>query len=73
MRTVIVGAGEVGTSIARSLAPDHDVVVIDIDADRAEQLKYDLDVMTLPGDGNFAVDVAGGRHRVRRHVHRQHR
>ena len=51
MRTVIVGAGEVGTSIARSLAPDHDVVVIDIDADLAEQLKYELDVMTLPGDG----------------------
>ena len=51
MRTVIVGAGEVGTSIARSLAPAHDVVVIDIDADRAEQLKYELDVMTLSGDG----------------------
>ncbi|MDR9380256.1 MAG: Trk system potassium transporter TrkA [Natronomonas sp.] len=51
MRTVIVGAGEVGTSIARSLAADHDVVVIDIDPDRAEQLKYDLDVMTLTGDG----------------------
>ena len=51
MRVVIVGAGEVGTSIAKSLASDHDVVVIDIDPDRAEQVKYDLDVMTLPGDG----------------------
>jgi trk system potassium uptake protein TrkA len=51
MQIVIVGAGEVGTSIADSLATDHDVVVIDIDADRAEQLKYDLDVMTLSGDG----------------------
>jgi len=63
MRTVIVGAGEVGTSIARSLAPAHDVVVIDIDADRAEQLKYELDVMTLSGDGTSlsvlrAADVA---------------
>ena len=51
MRTVIVGAGEVGTSIARSLAPSHDVVVIDIDADRTEQLTYELDVMALSGDG----------------------
>lgn len=51
MRTVIVGAGEVGTSIAGSLAGDRDVVVIDIDPDRTEQLKYDLDVMTLLGDG----------------------
>jgi trk system potassium uptake protein TrkA len=51
MRTVIVGAGEVGTSIAGSLAGDRDVVVIDIDPDRTEQLTYDLDVMTLLGDG----------------------
>ena len=51
MRIVIVGAGEVGTSIAGSLATDHDVVIIDIDADRAERLKYEFDVMTLAGDG----------------------
>ncbi len=51
MQIVIVGAGEVGTSIADNLAADHDVVIIDIDAERAEQLKYELDVMTLAGDG----------------------
>ena len=51
MRTVIVGAGEVGTSIARNLESDHDVVVIDIDPELTEALKYDLDVMTLTGDG----------------------
>ena len=51
MHVVVVGAGEVGTSIAGSLAADHNVVVIDIDPDRAEQLKYELDVMTLAGDG----------------------
>ncbi|WP_181692374.1 Trk system potassium transporter TrkA [Natronomonas sp. LN261] len=51
MRIVIVGAGEVGTSIAESLASDHDVVIIEIDSERVEQLKYDLDVMTLSGDG----------------------
>jgi len=50
MHVVIVGAGEVGTSIAANLAPSHDVVVIDIDRKRAEQLKYDLDVLTVTGD-----------------------
>ncbi len=51
MHVVVVGAGEVGTSIAGNLAADHNVVVIDIDPDRADQLKYELDVMTLAGDG----------------------
>jgi trk system potassium uptake protein TrkA len=51
MHVVVVGAGEVGTSIAANLAADHNVIVIDIDPDRAEQLKYELDVMTLAGDG----------------------
>ena len=51
MHVVIIGAGEVGTSIAASLDDSHDVVVIDIDAARADQLKYELDVMTLAGDG----------------------
>jgi trk system potassium uptake protein TrkA len=51
MHVVVIGAGEVGTSIASSLAPDHEVVVIDADPDRAEQLKYELDVLTIAGDG----------------------
>ncbi len=62
MRVIIVGAGEVGTSTAASLADDHDVVVIDVDSDRAEELKYELDVMTFVGDGSSlatleAVDI----------------
>ncbi len=51
MHVVIIGAGEVGTSIAASLAADHEVVVVDIDQDRAEQLKYEIDVLTIAGDG----------------------
>jgi trk system potassium uptake protein TrkA len=51
MHVVIIGAGEVGTSIADSLDDTHDVVVVDVDESRAEELKYDLDVMTLAGDG----------------------
>ncbi|MDZ5810118.1 Trk system potassium transporter TrkA [Halorubrum sp. AD140] len=51
MHVVVIGAGEVGTSIAASLASDHTVVVVDVDPDRAEQLKYELDVLTIAGDG----------------------
>lgn len=51
MYVIIVGAGEVGTTIARNLADAHEVVVIDLDEDRADNLKYELDVMTLAGDG----------------------
>ncbi|MCL9816848.1 Trk system potassium transporter TrkA [Natronocalculus amylovorans] len=51
MYVVIVGAGEVGTTIAASLAADHDVVVVDVDDDRVESLKYDLDVLAFVGDG----------------------
>ena len=51
MHVVIIGAGEVGTSIADSLDGSHDVVVIDVDEARAEELTYELDVMTLAGDG----------------------
>ena len=51
MRIVIVGAGEVGSSIAESLAESHEVVVIDVDRDRVEALTYDVDVLPIEGDG----------------------
>lgn len=51
MEVVIIGAGEVGTSIASSLATSHDVVVIDVSPDRTEELKYEYDVLTVAGDG----------------------
>ena len=51
MRVVIIGAGEVGTSIAATLESDHEVVVIDADADRTEDIKYEYDVLTITGDG----------------------
>ncbi|WP_254271848.1 Trk system potassium transporter TrkA [Haloarcula marina] len=51
MYVVIVGAGEVGSAIADSLADTHDVAVIDIDGDRVEELVYDVDVLGVEGDG----------------------
>lgn len=51
VNAIIVGAGDVGTTIAKELATDHNVTVVDLNADRAENLEYEMDVMTLHGDG----------------------
>jgi len=51
MRVIIVGAGEVGSSIAASLADDHEVVVVDVDPERVDTLTYSLDVLAIEGDG----------------------
>jgi len=61
MRVVIIGAGEVGSSIADNLSADNDVVVIEEDATRAEQLKFEYDVLTIHGDGtSLAVQEEAG-------------
>jgi trk system potassium uptake protein TrkA len=51
MQVVIVGAGEVGTSVAADLAPNHDVAIVDIDETRIEDIRYDIDVLSIVGDG----------------------
>jgi len=52
VRVVVVGAGEVGSTIAEGLADEHDVVVIDIDSDRVESITYELDVLPIQGDAS---------------------
>jgi trk system potassium uptake protein TrkA len=51
VRVIIVGAGQVGSSIAESLDDDHEVVVVDTDDSRVESLTYSLDVLAIEGDG----------------------
>jgi len=48
---VIVGAGQVGESIAADLAADHNVTIIDTRQERIEELAYEYDVLTITGDG----------------------
>jgi len=51
-RYVVMGAGEVGYHLARSLSQeDHDVVVIDLDPVRVERINEELDVLVVPGNG----------------------
>lgn len=51
MRVIVVGAGEVGSSIAASLTESHDVIVIDVDAEKVEELGYAEDILAVEGDG----------------------
>ncbi len=54
MKVIIVGAGEVGSTIAGSLSGSHDVIVIDSDPKRVDTLTYNLDVLSVFGDGTDA-------------------
>jgi len=51
MRVIVVGAGQVGSSIAADLAGTHDIVVVDRDPTRVEEMTYSHDVLTVQGDG----------------------
>ncbi|MXW64959.1 MAG: Trk system potassium transporter TrkA [Bacteroidetes bacterium SB0662_bin_6] len=62
MRIIVVGAGEVGYDVARMLSrEEHDVVVIDQDADAIRQVHEKLDVMVIVGNGTSSevLDEAG--------------
>ncbi|MGI6679758.1 MAG: Trk system potassium transporter TrkA [Dehalobacterium sp.] len=52
MRTIIIGAGKVGFSIAQMLSQEeHDVVVIDRMGDRLDTVAEHLDVQVVSGNG----------------------
>ena len=52
MRIVVLGAGELGCTIAELLANEgHDVVVADSDEMRLERVRGSLDVLTVLADG----------------------
>jgi trk system potassium uptake protein TrkA len=56
VNVAVVGAGEVGSTIAESLCRSHDVTVVDADPERVETLTYELDVLAIEGDGTD-VDI----------------
>lgn len=52
LRIVIVGAGEVGYSVAKNLSEDgHNIIVIEDDEERAARVDNDLDVIVVRGNG----------------------
>lgn len=52
MKIIILGAGQVGTTLAEHLATEHnDITIIDVDADRLQSLHERMDILTLNGHG----------------------
>lgn len=51
MDILIVGAGDVGSNVARDIADSHDVTIIDPDPDQLDALTAQLDVTSIAGDG----------------------
>lgn len=50
MRIVIVGAGEIGSYLARILAQEHhDIVIVDVNTESLRRVGESLDVLTLEG------------------------
>jgi trk/ktr system potassium uptake protein len=51
MEIVVLGAGQVGTTIVEALHGDHQVTVVDLDAGRLQGLSYRYDIRTVTGNG----------------------
>jgi trk system potassium uptake protein TrkA len=52
MRVIVVGLGEVGQNIVRTLSAErHEVTVVDSDAERVEALQGELDALAVVGNG----------------------
>lgn len=55
MKVLIIGAGDVGCSLARRLSTEnHDVTIIEHNSEKLERLNEQLDVMVLRGNGASA-------------------
>jgi trk system potassium uptake protein len=51
VKIIVVGAGQVGSTIVEALHGEHDVAVIDTVTERLEPLAYRYDVRTIEGNG----------------------
>jgi trk system potassium uptake protein TrkA len=64
MRAIVIGIGEVGQHIARTLSAErHDVTVVDRDAARVDGLMDELDALVLAGNGaspRFLREIGAG-------------
>jgi trk system potassium uptake protein TrkA len=53
LKVVVVGAGEVGYTVAKSLSQQgHDVTLVEKDEMRASKVENELDVMVVRGNGS---------------------
>jgi trk system potassium uptake protein TrkA len=65
VRVIVIGIGEVGQHIARTLSAErHDVTVVDQDAARVDALQSDLDALVVVGNGaspKYLRDIGAGK------------
>lgn len=58
MKIVVVGAGAVGSHLAKMLSQEnHDIILLDIDEDKLRQVGANLDVMTRVGSATSIPDL----------------
>jgi trk system potassium uptake protein TrkA len=64
MKVIVIGLGEVGQNLARTMSAErHDVTIVDQDADRVEAMQGDLDALVVAGNGaspKFLSDLGAG-------------
>jgi trk/ktr system potassium uptake protein len=51
MRIVVIGAGQVGSTIVEALHEEHELTVVDLDQQRLSRLAYRYDIVTREGNG----------------------
>ncbi len=62
MKIIILGAGQVGATLAEHLATEYnDITIIDIDGDRLRSIQERLDVLTITGNGAYPTILRRGR------------
>jgi trk system potassium uptake protein len=63
MRIVVIGAGQVGSTVVEALHDEHDLLVVDLDSQRLGALGERFDVVTMTGNGasKRTLDEAGVR------------
>ena len=56
MRIVIIGAGEVGFHVAKSLSElDYDIAVVDINHKKCQRANEHLDVIVIKGNNIYLI------------------
>jgi trk system potassium uptake protein TrkA len=52
MRIVIIGAGQVGSFLAKGLSSEHDIVLVESDSNTVDRVKESIDVLAIHGEGD---------------------
>lgn len=61
MKIIILGAGQVGTTLAEQLATEHnDITIIDKDEERLRSLQERMDILTITGNGAYPNTLQRG-------------